>query len=279
MTANLIPEQLELDFSCETPICVEAVPTTTASEHKISLKDCTHPRLSLGLDRAHCPDCKAEFHPWSKEYKKALEPQPQVSEPNQPEWKLGDRVTLLSESPGSLWQILKVADGHATVERLDENTSTNRRRVALWKLRPCCALDYSGGRNEQLVSVPSNRPPEHRIASPHSTVLEDESPDNRPPELSENDVQKNSSPRDSRHTPASGWIEKYLVKRKWEYYRYCWQSGHKGKINKLHISGDSGKLTAVREAISKGRPPEEIASLLKNYSGGRDKGIKARSHL
>lgn len=37
-----------------------------------SAPQCHHPLLTVGLDRAYCPDCKREFKPWSNEYKFAL---------------------------------------------------------------------------------------------------------------------------------------------------------------------------------------------------------------
>lgn len=127
---------------------------------------CAHPRLSIGLDHAYCPDCRRGFKPRTPEYQRAI-----------------------------------------AVEQ---------------------------------------RPPEHCST--------------RPPEKSK------------RHTPASGWVEQYPVKQgRYHYYRYCWQLGHKGKIEKLHIPSDSGKLAAVRAAINAGRCPQEISQMLKKCSGGRIK--------
>jgi hypothetical protein len=64
-----------------------------------------------------------------------------------------------------------------------------------------------------------------------------------------------------RHT-SSGWIEKYMVRRRWEHHRYCW-SDRGGKVIRVHIPRDSGKLLAVRKAIEAGHKPEEIVRLLK----------------
>lgn len=36
------------------------------------MSNCSHQRISLGLDAAYCPDCKCEFRPWTAEYKQAL---------------------------------------------------------------------------------------------------------------------------------------------------------------------------------------------------------------
>lgn len=61
----------------------------------------------------------------------------------------------------------------------------------------------------------------------------------------------------------SGWIEKYLVKGRWEHHRYCWQAGRKGKVHRLHIPSNSGKLLQVKRAIALHYKPEEIVRLLR----------------
>lgn len=37
-----------------------------------SAQQCFHPRLSLGLDHAYCPDCRSSFSPRTSEYKQCL---------------------------------------------------------------------------------------------------------------------------------------------------------------------------------------------------------------
>lgn len=165
-----------------------------------ALPDCTHSRLSFGLDRAYCPDCRCGFSPSTPEYKALLAGVQQVLTAN---------ATEIVEA---------LIDCRDSVETIEESTSVG-----------------SDERSERPPEDSSTRPPEHS----------------------------------KKHTPASGWVEKYIVKRRWEYYRYCWQTSHKGKINRLHIPSDSGKLAAVREAISGGCSPQEISQLLKKCSGGR----------
>ena len=240
--------------------------------------NCNHPKLSIGLDRAHCPDCNSDFLPWSQEYQNALHPQGGSEEKPSPsdtppesqiltaEYKVGDRVSILYDPPHLLYQIVKLQDdGHASVEALVKGTGCDRRRVALWKLRPSCAVANRDDQAEQM-SNETERPLEDSSGTvPEETErpLEDfsgtvpeeaERPLEQPPGIEE---------RDSRHTPASGWVEKYLVKGRWEHHRYCWQLGHKGKTRQVHIPKDSGKLKAVRDAIAQRKSPLEIVEFLK----------------
>lgn len=78
-------------------------------------------------------------------------------------------------------------------------------------------------------------------------------------------VPQNKLGADSKHTPASGWIEKYVKRQQYEYYRYCWQPSHKEKSKRLHIPSDSGKLLAVRQAIQKKQSPSEIVQIIKSW--------------
>ena len=78
-------------------------------------------------------------------------------------------------------------------------------------------------------------------------------------------VPQNKLGVDSKHTPASGWIEKYTKRQQYEYYRYCWQPSHKEKPKRLHIPSDSGKLIAVRQAIGTGQSPAQIQQLIKSW--------------
>ena len=253
--------QLEIEFSAA-PICGEAVSSTTASPHQNSPSNhvlCTHPRLSLGLDRAHCPDCKAEFQPWSKAYKNALEPQPQ-KEPEPQQWKPGDRVTILSEPPTVLYQIIKLTDdGHASVESLDGNTATNRRRVALWKLRPCCALPAPTHEQTVAAGVPTDptHEPECSCVSP--------------------------SPISTDLTHEHFWVQTYWVRRgnaKHEYYRFCYQPNPRdiGSCVRVHIPGGNvrslvaiARKAEIESAIAMGKSPLEILETIKSWRGGQQK--------
>ena len=134
---------------------------------------CAHQRMHFGLDRCHCPDCRKEFLPKSKEYKEALD-------------------TPTPKSP------LKIVQGDG--------------------LEPSFL---------------------------------------HPPE------------RFSNRIAASGWIEKYLVRGRWEHYRYCWQPKYKGKVYRTHIPKDCGKLNAVQDAIALHKSPTEIEQLIKSWRSPR----------
>lgn len=76
-------------------------------------------------------------------------------------------------------------------------------------------------------------------------------------------------------TTASGWIEKYVTRGRWEYHRYCWQEGRKGTPHRMHIPNDSGKLSVVRDAVAQRRTPQEIEQLIKSWAGSRVKAGEA----
>ena len=153
------------------------------------LPSCTHARLSIGLDRACCPDCRREFKPKTPEYQSAMLP----------------------------------------------------------------------SRSGAVVECP----PEQSVSFDSASVLGDISKPVRavvecPPEQSK------------KRKPACGWIEKYSKKQRWEYHRYCWQSGRNSKVSRLHIPSDSGKLLAVKSAIASGKSPLEIEQLIKSWSAKHD---------
>lgn len=186
---------------------------------------------------------------------------------------------------------------------------TNNRSVALWKIRPACSIgtappDASGCETDPKSEVlpgclhPRMHPGLDRAYCPdcnrefkpwskeYKSSLEC-AVVSRPPGQSSTEVRgsvqgdslpSNSCPggrlpevasEDKHTTTASGWIEKYVTRRRWEYYRYCWQEGRKGKVHRTHIPNDSGKLTAVRSAIAQGRSPQQIEQLIKSWRAGK----------
>lgn len=150
----------------------------------------------------------------------------------------GDRVTLLPRPASEVWEIvaLEVGANMATVRCLPPSAiAGSLRKVPLWRLRPSCNVERA-------------RFPEVSQEQHHPSGGRSDSPD------------RGERPRSKRHTSASGWIEKYLVQRRWEHHKYCWQPKHKGKKYRLHIP--PGKLLAVRRAIAKGESPLTISKML-----------------
>lgn len=67
-----------------------------------ALPNCHHPHLSIGLDRACCPDCRREFRPTTPEYKSAMLPLaacPLGLAPSQIATKNGSGVPSPSSTP------------------------------------------------------------------------------------------------------------------------------------------------------------------------------------
>lgn len=110
----------------------------------------------------------------------------------------------------------------------------------------CPGCQRSFGPRTPEYKAALSRPPGHFALSSGGRV------DERTPELFE------------KH--ASGWIERYLAKGRWEYHRYCYQEGRKGKPKRLHIPVDAGKLAKVREAIAQRKSPHQIEQLIKSWS-------------
>ena len=69
-------------LSCE---CVAQPLVVAPLPEALPLLPCAHARLSIGLDRAYCPDCKGEFTPRTREYKRAIAPYSLTSEVVAPE--------------------------------------------------------------------------------------------------------------------------------------------------------------------------------------------------
>lgn len=215
--------------------------------------NCNHPRLSLGLDSAYCPDCKSNFGPRTQEYQNAFQPPPPVT--SAAEYKVGDCVSLLREPPQMLYQIVKLADdGHATVESLVRGPGCDRRRVAIWKLRPSCALpdpDCSKGREHLLNSATH----EHSC----SCV---------PPK----------SP-----THEHSWVQKYWVRRgniKHQYFRFCYQldPANIGSCVRVHIPGGNVRsqraqenVASIETALASGQSPDQIIQLIKSWKNLKEK--------
>lgn len=199
-------------------------------------------------------------------------------------YAVGDRVTLIDVAPNRIHEIVKIEESYATCRCLDPNSAASR-RVPLWKIRPACSIgtvspeNASNGETDRPREVlPGCLHPRMHIgldqahcpdcnrgfkpwSKEYKRLLWDTQPPLRPREV--------CSAEETQSRQAAGWVEKYRVKNRWEYHRYCWQSGRKGKVHQTHIPCDSGKLTAVKEAITQGRTPQEIEQLIKSWSAGK----------
>lgn len=213
--------------------------------------NCNHPRLSIGLDSAYCPNCKANFGSRSQEYQNALRPPSPVIPAT--EYKVGDRVSILREPPQAIYQIVKLAAGHATVESLVKGPGCSSRRIALWKLRPSCAI----ATHEQTVGA--DKPSTATHEQDCSCVTP------KPP------------------THEHCWAQTYWVRRgntKHQYFRFCYQPDptNIGSCVRVHIPGGNVRscraqenMALVEEAIAKGKFPSEIIQLIKSWKSLKEK--------
>lgn len=228
----------------------------------VANNNCNHPRLRLGLDSAYCPDCKSNFGSRSQEYQNALRPPSPVIPAS--EYKVGDRVSILREPPQAIYQIVKLADdGHATVESLIKGPGCDRRRIALWKLRPSCALAH----------LPADAPDtcgESHLDTPQvsgAVPLPADAPDT----CGESHLDTGEV------SGASGWCETYQPNgRRTQYFRYLWRE--KGRLKHAHLPGGNVRspraqenLALVETAIASGKSPSEIIELIKSWKAPKEK--------
>ena len=232
---------------------------------------CNHERSHIGLDAAYCPACNKSFRPRSKEYQQLLQ-RPLVV--NHPDPKPGDYVTLLGDRPQRLYQIVKIAGGHATCRPLDGDGSD--RNAAFWKLRAYCPVDDKGETHTSHTPPPDCSkaltllpPPPNQVSGVELAPVTSDTP---PPDQVSGVTLPASTPDTlEKH---NHWVEVYRPNgRKTQYFRYVWMTGQ--KMHHIHIPGGhvrlpkaQSNLAVVKDAIAQSRSPAQILELIRILKAG-----------